>query len=94
MHKTCIDLKDCTIYTTLFPCNECTKVIIQAGIKEIYYLTGEQDDKIYNRASKELLKMARYSPYYNEESLASNKMQRKRSKSQPETPNKRQRLKE
>ena len=26
-------LKGCTVYVTLFPCNECTKAIIQTGIK-------------------------------------------------------------
>ncbi|MDR0832250.1 MAG: dCMP deaminase family protein [Bacillales bacterium] len=31
-------LKGTTIYTTLFPCNECVKAIIQAGIKKIVYL--------------------------------------------------------
>ena len=30
-------LKDSTIYTTLVPCNECIKAIIQAGIKKIIY---------------------------------------------------------
>lgn len=34
-------LQGAKIYTTLFPCNECTKAIIQAGIKEVIY----QDDK-------------------------------------------------
>ena len=28
-------LKGCRIYVSLFPCNECAKSIIQAGIKEI-----------------------------------------------------------
>jgi len=28
-------LKDCIIYVALFPCHECTKAIIQSGIKEI-----------------------------------------------------------
>ena len=28
-------LKGCTIYVSLFPCNECAKDIIQAGIKEV-----------------------------------------------------------
>jgi dCMP deaminase len=32
------NLKDCSLYTVLFPCNECAKVIIQAGIKKIVYL--------------------------------------------------------
>ena len=30
-------LEGCTIYVTLFPCHECMKLIIQAGIKEIVY---------------------------------------------------------
>ncbi len=32
------DLTNATIYVTLFPCNECAKLIIQAGIKEVVYL--------------------------------------------------------
>lgn len=33
-----------TLYTTLFPCNECAKHIIQAGIKKIVYLNkGNQE---------------------------------------------------
>lgn len=35
------DLEGAKIYVDLFPCNECAKEIIQAGIKEVYYL----DDK-------------------------------------------------
>lgn len=34
----------CTLYTTLFPCNECAKTIIQNGIKEIVY----ESDKYHN----------------------------------------------
>ena len=30
-------LKGCRIYVALFPCNECAKAIIQAGIKTIVY---------------------------------------------------------
>jgi dCMP deaminase len=26
-------VKDCTVYVTLFPCNECAKAMIQTGIK-------------------------------------------------------------
>ena len=32
-----INLKGCTVYVTLFPCNECAKLIIQAGIKKVVY---------------------------------------------------------
>ena len=30
-------LKDATLYVTLFPCNECAKLIIQSGIKHVVY---------------------------------------------------------
>ena len=64
MHKTCIDLKACTIYVTHFPCNECAKVIVQAGIKVIYYLKplkdNPDDDRLYTKASQELLKRVGY----------------------------------
>ncbi len=52
------NLKDCRIYVSLFPCNECTKAIIQSGIKEIIY----EDDKYKNTptdiAAKRMLKAA------------------------------------
>lgn len=32
------DLEDTTLYVTWFPCNECTKEIIQVGIKKVVYL--------------------------------------------------------
>lgn len=32
------DLDDSTIFVTLFPCLECTKAIIQSGIKRVVYL--------------------------------------------------------
>lgn len=31
------DLENSTIYVTLFPCLECTKAIIQSGIKKVVY---------------------------------------------------------
>ena len=37
----------CTIYVSLFPCNECSKAIIQSGIKEIVYA----DDKYFGTPS-------------------------------------------
>lgn len=40
-------LKGCTIYVSLFPCNECSKAIIQSGIKEIVYA----DDKYFGTPS-------------------------------------------
>ena len=69
MHKTCIDLKGCSLYTTLFPCNECAKLIIQSGIKKVYFLEGKphfsegkvaKNDKFYSVASYRLFQMAGY----------------------------------
>ena len=60
MHKTCIDLKGCTLYTTLFPCNECAKVIVQCGIERIFYLMDDHHDRVYMNASRQLLRRARY----------------------------------
>lgn len=40
-------LSGCTIYVSLFPCNECSKAIIQSGIKEIVYA----DDKYFGTPS-------------------------------------------
>jgi len=49
------DLRNCRIYVGLFPCNECTKVIIQAGIKEIIYLSDKYKDTDSVKASKIML---------------------------------------
>lgn len=35
--KNKIDLSDCIIYTTYSPCSSCYKLIIQSGIKVVYY---------------------------------------------------------
>ena len=35
------DLEDAKIYVDLFPCNECAKLIIQSGIKEVIYLSDK-----------------------------------------------------
>ncbi|XP_046576258.1 deoxycytidylate deaminase-like isoform X2 [Haliotis rubra] len=59
------DLKGCTIYVTLFPCNNCTQMIIQSGIREVVFLSDEKKNKVEVKASKKLLKMAKvdYRPY-------------------------------
>lgn len=51
-------LKGCTIYVGLFPCNECSKAIIQSGIKEIVYLSNKYEDTDANRASRKMLDAA------------------------------------
>ncbi len=51
-------LKGTTVYTTLFPCNECTKAIIQCGIREVVYLEDKYSDTDSIRASKKMMDMA------------------------------------
>ena len=58
LNTTVLSLQGTTLYCTLFPCNECTKAIIQKGIKDIVYL----EDKYHNLdayiASRRLLDLA------------------------------------
>ncbi|MCR5457309.1 MAG: dCMP deaminase family protein [Clostridiales bacterium] len=51
-------LKNAKIYVSLFPCNECTKAIIQSGIREVVYLSDKYADTEGTQASKFMLKMA------------------------------------
>ena len=51
-------LKGCTLYVTLFPCNECTKAIIQSGIKEVVYMDNKYKDTTETQASALMLKLA------------------------------------
>lgn len=53
-----VDLRGCKIYTALFPCNECSKAIIQAGIQEVIYLSDKYGDKDSFIASKQILNTA------------------------------------
>jgi len=47
------NVKGATLYTTLYPCPECSKAISAAGIKKVIYL----DDKYKNEISEEILKV-------------------------------------
>ena len=55
-------LKNARVYVTLFPCNECTKAIIQTGIKEVIYLDDKYADTTMVKASKKMLDLAKI-PY-------------------------------
>jgi dCMP deaminase len=50
--------KDCKIYCTLFPCNECAKTIIQNGIKEVIFESDKYKDVDAFIASKRMLDTA------------------------------------
>ncbi len=58
-------LSGCTIYVTLFPCNECAKAIVQTGIKHIVYEDDKYHDHVEEQASRRILDMAgvTYSKY-------------------------------
>ena len=51
-------LKGCTLYVTLFPCNECAKAIVQTGIKKIVYLDDKYHDTLFTQASRKMLQLA------------------------------------
>ncbi len=48
-------VKGCTIYVSLFPCNECAKAIIQSGIKKIVYESDKYSETDAVIASKKML---------------------------------------
>ncbi|MEK7198662.1 MAG: dCMP deaminase family protein [Bacteroidota bacterium] len=53
-----MDLHGCKMYTALFPCNECTKAIIQSGITEVIYLSDKYENTDPARASRLMLDKA------------------------------------
>ncbi len=53
------DLHGSRIYVALFPCNECTKLIIQSGVKEIIYLSDKYKETDSVKASKKMFDLAK-----------------------------------
>lgn len=51
-------LEGCRCYVTLFPCNECTKAIIQSGIKEVVYLSDKYHHTDGSVASRKMFEAA------------------------------------
>ncbi|KAM5311091.1 deoxycytidylate deaminase isoform 1-T8 [Glossophaga mutica] len=58
MNKNSADVKGCTIYVALFPCNECAKLIIQAGIKEVIFMSDKYHDSEETVAARLMFDMA------------------------------------
>ncbi|NLK75455.1 MAG: dCMP deaminase family protein [Clostridiales bacterium] len=58
LNYTGTNMKGSKIYTTLFPCNECSKAIIQKGIKEIIYKSDKYAETDAVIASKRMLDSA------------------------------------
>ena len=51
-------VRGCTVYVTLFPCNECAKAIIQSGIAEIVYMSDKYANTDSTMASKRMFDAA------------------------------------
>jgi len=59
LNKNSADVKGCSIFVALFPCNECAKLIIQSGISEVVYLSDKYAATVPVIASRRLLEMAK-----------------------------------
>ncbi|CAI5746005.1 unnamed protein product [Peronospora destructor] len=58
LNKNSTDVKGCTMYVALFPCNECAKLIIQSGILRVVYCSDKYKQDWKFVASRRLLDMA------------------------------------
>jgi len=52
------ELDGASIYVSLFPCNECAKLIVQVGIKEVVYLEDKYHDQDIFVAARKIFDMA------------------------------------
>lgn len=52
------NLSGCTLYVSLFPCNECAKAIIQSGISKVVYESDKYNGSEDNLASKRMFQDA------------------------------------
>jgi dCMP deaminase len=53
-----VPLDGARMYVTLFPCNECAKLIIQSGIRELIFLSEKYAGTEVDIAAKKLFKAA------------------------------------
>ncbi|KAM8938710.1 deoxycytidylate deaminase [Pelodytes ibericus] len=58
MNKNSADVKGCVMFVALFPCNECAKLIIQAGIKEVVFMSDKYHDSPEMQASRHMLDLS------------------------------------
>lgn len=61
LNATSSSLKGASLYVTLFPCNECTKLIVQSGIAEIVYEDNKYAHKETHQAALKMLEAAKIS---------------------------------
>lgn len=58
LNKNAADVRKSRIYVALFPCNECAKIVIQSGIKEVIYYSDKHAYKNEFKAARRLLSTA------------------------------------
>jgi len=58
LNRNSADISGCTIYTTLFPCNECAKAIIQSGLAEVVFLSDKYSDSDTDKAAQIMFDLA------------------------------------
>lgn len=59
LNKNTADCAGATIYTTLYPCNECSKLIIQSRIKRVVYAHRKTNGNPVFTTAERLLHMAK-----------------------------------
>ncbi|XP_055382226.1 deoxycytidylate deaminase-like isoform X1 [Condylostylus longicornis] len=66
LNKNTADTNGSRLYVSLFPCNECAKLIIQGGIKEIIYISDKDAEKPHTIAAKRMFDAAnvKYRQYF------------------------------
>tara|TARA_Y100000389_G_scaffold204261_1_gene255942 strand:- start:5648 stop:6088 length:441 start_codon:yes stop_codon:yes gene_type:complete len=52
-----VSLENSTLFVTKFPCNDCAKGLVQAGIKTIYTYKPDLNHKVWGEKSKISLQM-------------------------------------
>ena len=52
------DLEGASLYVSLFPCNECAKLIVQVGIKEVVFLSDKYNGNPVFVAARKIFEMA------------------------------------
>ena len=52
------EFNDAILYVTLYPCNECAKLIVSTGIKQLFYKDNKYEHTDSTKASKRILESA------------------------------------
>jgi dCMP deaminase len=53
------ELEGASLYVSLFPCNDCAKLIIQVGIKEVVFLSDKYATEPIYQAARKMFDMAK-----------------------------------